>query len=260
MSDGDDAPGVSAATTSSYKKGKTPTQLLAAAEAIDGYRGAIANSWINTSARQGMTYSPFYLEQSEAERLLREVDEIPLLNGATIVVMHPTAENGFPHTRPLDLVCMPTTSVKGVATTDLARTLRHEAIHIHQRRRPAEWVAACQKEGWAMVGSGQIPQRLRERCRLNPDTLRPKQFWAWDQHYVPLPLFVREDQPRLNDVQVKWLDLRVNGLLSEPPPTFRYRYGHAPSQPEHPFELLAVEAADDGITTDAALIANLLRK
>jgi hypothetical protein len=55
---------------------------------------------------------------------------------------------------------------------------------------------------------------------------------------------------------VKWLDIRNGTLYTDPPPSFVKRYGQ-PSQPEHPFELLAVEMADKKLYTEELLLANL---
>jgi hypothetical protein len=171
------------------------------------------------------------------------------MNGVDVVVMHPSADNGYPHTRPDAILCMPTNAIQGISDSVLAETLRHEAVHIHQRRNPEKWVGACLHEGWWPVQSRQIPERFADRCRLNPDTIGDRQFWAWQTHYVPLPMFIREDAPTMEGVQVKWMDLRNNTLSSEPPSSFKARYGAKPSQPEHPYELLAVESAAAGIAT-----------
>lgn len=231
--------------------------LLNKAEEVDGYRAACSSSFSNAVARKSCVYTPAMVSQKEADRLLAAVDRIDLLNSANVVVMHPAAENGYPHTRPLNIVCMPTTSIEGVTTSALENTLRHEAIHLHQRANPETWVAICKKEGWEPIQSAVIPLRLRGRCRLNPDTFRPHQFWAWQGRHVPLPLFSTDSPSNLGDVVVKWYDLEEDRLLSSSPYSFQARYGEAPSQPEHPFELLAVEAADKGVHSEKGLLINL---
>lgn len=231
--------------------------LLNQAEGIDGYRAACSASFSNAVARKSCIYTPAMVSQKEADRLLAAVDRIDLLNSANVIVMNPAAENGYPHTRPLDIVCMPTTSIEGVSTDVLENTLRHEAIHLHQRANPETWVAICRKEGWEPIQPAAIPLRLRGRCRLNPDTFRPHQFWAWRSRHVPLPLFSTDSPSNLGDVVVKWYDLEEGRLLSSSPQSFKARYGLAPSQPEHPFELLAVEAADRGVSSEKELMINL---
>jgi hypothetical protein len=62
----------------------------------------------------------------------------------------------------------------------------------------------------------------------------------------------------MEGIQIKWLDRRMGALFAEPPPSFSKRYGHAPPQPEHPFELLAVEYAEEKLNTDEKLRAKLM--
>ncbi len=230
---------------------------LAKAESIDGYRAACKASALNSAAREGDLYIPYSIDRADVNRLNKQIFSIELMGDVDIVVLHPSADNGYPHTRPNNIVCMPTNAIQGVSDSALADTLRHEAVHIHQRRNPEQWVGACLHEGWWPVQSHQIPQRFAERCRLNPDTMGDRQFWAWQTHYVPLPMFIREDVPTMEGVQVKWMDLRNNTLSSEPPSSFKARYGANPSQPEHPYELLAVESAAAGISTVGALHSKL---
>jgi hypothetical protein len=242
----------------------TAAEHLNRAEEIDGYRGACGASFSNATARKLCSYRASMVSSVEADRLLAEVDKIDLLNSATIIVMDPSAENGYPHTRAPNLVCMPTTSIEGKSTEDLATTLRHEAIHLHQRANPERWIALCKKEGWvplATTGPSMIPHNLLNRCRLNPDTFYEAagQFWAWKGQYVPLPLFSTEYPSNLGDVVIKWYDLETGRLISSPPSSFQARYGVVVSQPEHPFEILAVEAAEKGIATEKGLIANLFK-
>jgi len=232
-------------------------QALDAAEAIDGYRAACAASELNSEARKGQRYAPAFVEKDDLDRLYKNMFSIDLLRGSDIVVLHSSADNGYPHTRPRSLICMPAKFVSGASDAMLTETLCHEAVHIHQRRNPQRWIAACRKEGWLPVEGHQIPQRFADRCRLNPDTIGQHQFWAWQTHYVPLPMFVREDYPTIEGVQVKWMDLRNTVVMSDPPPSFSTRYGKSPSQPEHPYELLAVEAASDGIQTEQALYTKI---
>lgn len=238
----------------------TPVAALAAAEAADGYLAAVAASPLNAISRRDSRYVPSWLSPADASRLATELEAIPLLADARVVVLDASADGGYPHTRATNLVCMPTSAIKGKSRAELAETLRHESIHIHQRQYPDFWAAISRQEGWAVVPPGQIPLSLRDRCRVNPDTFRPSPFWAWEGWAVPLPLFYRDDSPRIGDVVIKWLDLRDGSLSSSPPPSFSARYGSSPPQPEHPYELLAVEAAAAGVTTDAALRSKLRKR
>jgi hypothetical protein len=90
--------------------------------------------------------------------------------------------------------------------------------------------------------------------------MSPHPFWAWDLHHVPLPLFSSDQPSSLGDIVIKWLDLRTRTTHLETPPSFVSEYGEAPSQPEHPYELLAVEAAAKGILTQGEVDAYLRPK
>ena len=231
-------------------------EILAQAEAADGYRAAIAASPANRYARKDQLYIPFFVPPAAAQRLLGEVDKIPLLDGANVIVMHRSADGGLPHTRPLETVCMPAHYVVKASTADLATTLRHEAIHLHQRAHPQLWAAALMRDGWTPLGAGAVPTHHRALCRLNPDTMHPVQFWSWDGAYVPLPLFRDEQPPDLDAVSIRWLDRRSGDFLSAAPPSFKARYGDGAAQPEHPYELAAVEIA--AATANSLLSANLV--
>jgi hypothetical protein len=225
-------------------------QLLDRAEHEDGYLAACAASPRNRAARTGCSYLPFLVAPGEADRLLALADSIPLIRDADLVILHPSAENGYPHTRPPNLICLPS-KVLRASDESLRTTLLHEMLHLHQRRYPDRWNRACRADGWTPLSPSQIPRNLQGAVRLNPDTLRPTQFWAWEEHHCPLPLFSPRPHPTLGDVVIKWYDLRNGSLYSTPPPSFEARYGSNPAQPEHPYELLAVELADKGLDTEA---------
>jgi hypothetical protein len=242
---------------------QSPRALLEKAEAIDGYLAAVAASPLNRRARATCQYAPSFVSAEASQRLVDLADDIELLDGANLIVMHPTADNGFPHTRPGGVVCLPASTVVGNDEAALAETLRHEAMHLHQRANPHPWHRTCLRDGWTPLYTySQIPAPLRDTCRINPDTIgQPEHFWAWDFFHVPLPLFTPKPPAhplRLSDCTVKWLDLRNGALLSEPPSSFTARYGTSPPQPEHPLELLAVEAAAAGIRTAPTLESWLL--
>jgi hypothetical protein len=233
-------------------------EALDKAERLDGYRAACAASELNAAARAGQEYKPSFLDKSTLDRLYTDIFEVPIMLSTDVVVLASTADNGYPHTRPNSVVCLPKSAVLSMSSEAMQNTLCHEGVHIHQRRNPALWSQACHKEGWTPVNDSEIPSEFLDRCRLNPDTFKPQRFWAWQTHYVPMPLFTREDYPTMEGIQVKWLDRRMGALFVEPPPSFSKRYGQAPPQPEHPFELLAVEYAEAKLNTDEKLRAKLM--
>jgi hypothetical protein len=232
------------------------TNILLRAEAADNYRKKCAESPPNASARSGQHYAPFFVSDDQSARLRKEIFKIELLNGADILVVHSSADNGYPHTRPKAVVCLPDSFITGTSDESLAETLRHEAMHIHQRRFPELWKEKCIGEGWRPLDIQDIPRRFRYQCRINPDTMACP-FWAWDTHHVPLPMFRNDTPQHLGDVRIEWLDLRTGALFHEPPPSFTAKYG-TPVQPEHPYEIYAVIYAQQGIHNNAALYAKLV--
>lgn len=229
---------------------------LRIAESIDGYRAACDASPLNAAARARHLYQPSFLDEEELQPLYRAMAEVPLMKKADVVVLHSSADNGYPHTRPNCIVCMPASYITSASQAKLTETMCHEAMHIHQRRNPDLWAAACIHDGWWPAPKGQIPSRFRERCRLNPDTFSQQQFWTWQTHYIPLPMFIREDSPTLDGMQIKWMDLRNSTLFPDPPRSFKERYG-TPPQPEHPYELLAVEFAAAKLNTEDLVVRKL---
>ena len=231
------------------------TDILDSAEALDGYRHACAQNPLNAEARAKQDYSLFF--DPDADKIAALANTIPICNGADLAILHPSADNGFPHTRPNNIICLPAGFLSNTSGASAKNTLIHEAIHLHQRANPELWNRGVQREGWTRISPAQVPPHLLERCRINPDTMgRAAGLWAWGGFHVPLPLFVRDDRPTLNDVVVKWLDLRNGVAFPRPPPTFTARYG-MPPQPEHPFELLAVEFSEKGMQTDAEISRGL---
>jgi hypothetical protein len=229
-------------------------EALDSAEELDGYRAACAASPCNSHARKNQTYAPTFLENDDLKRLMHQFYSIPLMKDMDIIVMHSTADNGFPHTRPNALICMPKSSVIDSTDASLYETLCHEAYHVHQRRNPDLWSKKCLKEGWTPV---EPPQSYVERCRINPDTFQQQRFWAWEKVHIPLPLFINEDYATLDGVIVKWLDTRNMVTYADPPSSFTARYGYSPTQPEHPYELLAVEYAGEKIIKQEQLLKKL---
>jgi hypothetical protein len=229
-------------------------EALDKAEALDGYRAACAASRCNSVARKDQVYAPTFLEKDDLQRLMITLYSIPIAKKMDIVVMHSTADNGFPHTRPNSLICMPKSSIIDSTDAEIYETICHEAYHVHQRRNPDLWYKKCLKEGWTPV---EPPQSHVERCRINPDTFYKNRFWAWDKVHIPLPLFVQEDYATLDGVVVKWLDTRNMVTYSDPPSSFTARYGSSATQPEHPYELLAVEYAAEKIIKEEELLKKL---
>jgi hypothetical protein len=222
---------------------------LAAAEALDGYRAACRKSPMNWQAREGQGYEMDTISETATKFLQDAANSIPLLTGTEIVIVNSEADIGFPHTRPPNIICIPAyLCSQEKATKKFRITLAHEAIHVHQRKFPDLWNNFCASEGWTWIPDEIIPSELRQRVRINPDTMaRP--FWAWETYMVPLPLFRPYRQPTLSNAVIEWYDIRSGALTEKFPKTFLAKYGAEIHQPEHPYEIYAEKFSEDGIET-----------
>ncbi len=212
---------------------QTAEQFLANAESFDGYQMACRVSPVNSAARRSCLYKA-WSDQSLAHRFAG-------YSRAPIVIVHPSAEGGMPHTRGNGIVCIPA----HFPEHRMVGTLQHEAMHISQRDFPDYWQDKLKIEGWEPVhpksAEMEIPTEWYNLCRYNPDTFHSR-WWAWRGYSIPLPLFTRADKPDLHDIVVRWYDRSSGRVLSSPPTSFTQRYGNInPSAMEHPFELYAYQ-------------------
>lgn len=205
---------------------------LAHAEMIDHFVERCNKCQVNRLARAKCSYSAWN-DQSLAIKAKQFLDE-----NISVLIVNPSAEGGMPHTRAPSLICLPAYFPE----ERLESTIKHELVHISQRRNPSLWRNRAAQEGWVPVDESEIPQHWLARCRLNPDTAAAR-FFAWQGRHVPLPVFLREDKPDLRDIQVRWYD-RAEGIVKSGVPTsFTQKYGHLGiSSLEHPYELWAYHA------------------
>ena len=211
--------------------------VLDKAESLDGYREACLTSEPNAAARRGQRYELASISKTAETFLIEAVESLPLLKGSEMVILDSTADNGFPHTRPPNYICLPASMcAEAPASATFKETLVHEAIHLHQRRYKGVWEASLKRAGWSPVPKGTIPDECLERLRLNPDTIGVP-FYSFNKYYIPLPLF--GPIPALNTAKVEWLDTRTGALFHEAPKEFLRKYGANINQPEHPYEIYA---------------------
>ena len=178
-------------------------------------------------------------EKAVLETLTTEIDTIPTANLKKIpwkfakVSQH--IENGYPHTRANDIICIPS----NMRFPSLEETLSHEVVHIHQRNNPAIWERFLNREKWFLESPETIPSRWREKCRINPDTFQ-KQFWSFKKRFIPLPLFIKDSNVRFDEIKVMYYDLQTGVLEHNTPKEIIDAYGKDIPQPEHPYEIYAV--------------------
>jgi hypothetical protein len=208
-------------------------EILQLAEYSDAFRERVAASPINKLARRGCDYTA-WPDQSESKAIQHTFSQsIP---NTQIAILSPSAEAGMPHTRAPNVICLPAYYPQ----SKLQETLKHEMIHIDQRNRFEKWKGLVLEEGWShLVDANEIPEEWRSRCRINPDTLLYP-FFAWEGRHVPMPIFERADNPRLQDVEICWFDRRTGRVSKQVPISLTSKYGSlSKSEMEHPFELLA---------------------
>lgn len=212
--------------------------VLERAEAIDGYRRTCSRNPLNAKAREGHDYELSNITVKAYNFLRNAIDDYPLLQGSEFAILDSTADAGFPHTRPNNLICLPNSLCKEApATNNFRITLLHEGMHIHQRKFKSEWDRAMERAGWTPISKDRIPEEFRDKVRINPDTMMSP-FWAFKKFHVPLPMF-RKENPKLNDAVVEWMDIRTGALFHDPPKVFTEKYGKSIHQPEHPYEIYA---------------------
>jgi hypothetical protein len=230
--------------------------VLDKAEAADSYRERCAKSFLNDLARNGQGYELSSISKEALDSLRRVVADIPLLDSCEIAILNSKADNGFPHTRPSNLICLPDFMCKEEASPKFIETLIHEAIHVHQRLNKTLWETGLRKLNWTPVAPEKIPEKFKEKIRLNPDTLL-EPFWAWSTYHVPLPLFNKFGPTSLSNTRVEWLDLRTGSLFHDPPTGFEKVYTEHIHQMEHPYEIYAELFAARGLKTPEAIAAAL---
>jgi len=219
----------------------TAKKILEAAEEEDGYYALISASSFNRQARVGQDRVPMILTEGEQQAWKDSIrtaiqgspKSLFVKNTVTRVLVLPdSAEAGFPHTRP-DVICFP----RNYASDQFAETFVHELVHIHQRHKGGPWLDFL-RDSWNFtpVGSDQLPARLVERERLNPDTLAVPHM-AWKGRYVPMKVFiVGFERVSMGGVETIWYDLENRIDMRNAPDGWMETFG---TQADHPFEMAA---------------------
>jgi hypothetical protein len=208
------------------------TQWLEEAEIKDIFCSSCQRNTCNALARQRCSYTA-WPDQSLAKKA-SEYIPLDLREKVHVVILNPSAEGGMPHTRP-NLICLPAYFPDSLVES----TMKHELLHIDQRINETNWMKKLVKDGWVEETQASVPEDWLRKCRLNPDTWNSR-FWSWEDRYIPLPIFDREDQPSMTDFAVFWYDKKSEKAIRRAPDGYVQQYGSvSQSAQEHPYELFA---------------------
>lgn len=226
-------------------KGK---EALHYAERNDRYITACLESPANSRARMGTIYQVANLSPVEMNTYTQLFEEykrhVPRrlladLDYVSIVILMPSADTGFPHTRPDRLICFPHSGRLPSLSTFI-----HELWHIHQRTYPDLWARFYEKIWKCKLYSiDNIPDELYSHMRINPDTLAQR-VYCWRDTWVALPIFQSPTQPQLGECSVWFLNIRTGVWRKSAPVEWAEYFGGDERQipasaHEHPNELSA---------------------
>jgi hypothetical protein len=223
--------------------------LLQEAEKIDQYLTECDDDWMNFLARKHNMYAPNTIDTTDTvdyyNHLFKRLShylpkQLHNVGDINIVVLMPTADGGMPHTRPPNLICYPCQrgatqgSVRSIIN-ESPTTFVHEVCHVHQRKFPTMWSTMFAAMGW-MEWKGELPQKLDNNRRYNPDTI-DSPLWIHGS-WVPVPIFRDITQPVLSEVDI-WFYHAVEGYRVKSVPEEMLIQGLPHSAYEHPREITA---------------------
>lgn len=220
--------------------GQGGLQVLYRAEVLDSYRLYVETSTPNRIARGTSKYI------SSLYPVAKELKYSSSWPTGQVVWMDPDSDLGLPHTRPPNLICLPSNIQDSVLTS----TLLHEQIHLSQRLYPSQW-SKILESAWSMTPwTGSLPSDIELRRRVNPDLILGPLF-QWKKEWVPLAIFKSLTSPILNDVDVVWWHTTSRTIHRQAPPGWIQFFGLVDSGHEHPYELSAYFIEYDNSSTEA---------
>jgi len=215
---------------------------LQQAEQQDFYLDECRDDPQNAKARQSLSYYPQTLHKTDVSHysgvLNRIQQELPYrlvhdLQEIAIIPLMPSADEGMPHTRPKNIIC-----VSHLPHIDDLSTMIHELWHIHQRIYTAMWRDVFHDLGWK-EWNGKLPTHLDKNRRLNPDTV-DSPLWIYQDTWIPLPLFRDISRPNLKETDVWFYRPSQGDRTKEIPSSIQGQYPQLPAAAyEHPRELAA---------------------
>jgi len=218
-----------------FLTGEEAENALNEAEKQDGYLSTIAANSINKKARENNSY------RVASESVIKSDAELPQTNifpDGRIITLMSSADAGLPHTRGKDIICIPAYFPKD----RLQAMIVHERVHLHQKLIREQYKQFYKKEWQFTENNYNIPDSIRSRIRLNPDTIGWPMY-IWRDTWIPLCLFEREDKPSLRECTYCWYNPKGGVLLKSMPPAWKEFFGDI-GQSEHPNELTACYATE----------------
>ena len=151
-----------------------------------------------------------------------------------------SCEDGMPHTRIGGRIYIPDNN----STVVRDEIIRHELIHVEQRRNPTLWTDFYRRS-WSFIlytsPPPGLPQNIIDAKRSNPDTWDPAmggQWACWQGRWWPIAIYRDAFNPRLRDVNIVFWDAWKQEAYSQAPQDWFSFFG-TPNQTEHPHELSA---------------------
>ena len=186
---------------------------------------------------------PWYASWTAADKRARRGHNCNATNtqegpdGTTLITTTKSCEDGLPHTRIGNRIYIPD-NISTVARQDV---IRHELIHVYQRRNPNAWLKFYQRN-WSFMVFKQPPEDMQKELidakRSNPDTAMGGPWACWKGRWWPLAIYKDAMNPRLRDVTIVYWDAWKKEAFEEPPKDWVDFFG-SPDQPEHPHEIAA---------------------
>ncbi len=160
---------------------------------------------------------------------------------AMIAIVDDTCEEGLPHTSDANTIRIPKSMWFSSSAARRANVLRHERIHLLQRRNTAAWTQFY-RTAWNYTLHTAPPAGMPEadKVRGNPDT-EPLPIACWAARYWFVPLYTDTAQPRLAAAEVRVWDSQER-TWGAPPAAWKAQFcrdGTCPHQWEHPAEIAA---------------------
>ncbi len=217
---------------------------LRIAESIDNYLENINQSHTNMYARQKSIYNPLQLSEDKFNKysivlkhsIIKIGDKLPPIKKAFIIILEESADNGLPHTRANNIICLPENILKQ-SEEQREEIIFHELVHIYQRENPVD-IDSFYAYGWNYIKSSIEPI---EGDRINPDAMEVYTINVNSSLWLVRPRFLRKDAAKLTDIRMTYYNLKTGETTVIMPQELKQFFGDKISQSafEHPNEMMA---------------------